>query len=149
MQLYRCQIKHAGKPYTVIHKEDVTPADIVIMRQLHGTDAIANIEPTRESRDSAVKVRQRLKDTYGEKVFARCYPGLTPMLPRDLAEAGLREDGRSLEDVAAEEADEIDAAEIAKATSALPAPSGAAQAIAEKVLRAQRGNAAPAAGGLA
>jgi hypothetical protein len=148
VQLYRCQIKHAGKPYTVIYKEDVTPADIVIMRQIHGTDAVANIEATRESRDSAVKLRQRLKDTYGEKVFARCYPGLTPILPRDLGEAGLREDGRSLEDVAAEEADELDAAEVAKATAALPAPSGAAQAIAEKVLAATRAK-APAAGALA
>lgn len=159
MQLYRCDVRHAGKQYTIIRKEDVTAADIVIMRVLHGADAVANIEPTRESRDAAVKVRARLVSAYGEKVFRQCYPGIAPVLPKDLAEAGLREDGRSYEDVEAEEAArEIEAIETAgaeprpatgKPLTDLPAPSAAAQAVAEKALARIRGaNAQPSAGSI-
>lgn len=132
MQLYQCQVRHAGSRDMVIYKEDMSPADIVLLKHLHGADSIVGVSPTREAKRQHVKERERLVDTYGAKVFASVFPGAVPRLPMNLAEAGLREDGSDPEAqiVDEEENDEP-----------LPEPSAAAKAIADKVRAAK-----PAAG---
>jgi hypothetical protein len=128
MHLYRCRVNHAGNRDMQIHREEVTPAEIVILQTLHGADSISNIEKVREKPVRQEVERKRLADTYGSRVFARLFPGARPMLPLTLAEAGLSEDGRSLEQIEAES--DPPEPEVPE-TPAAPLPA----AVAEKVRR--------------
>lgn len=124
MQLYRCQVRHAGKYETVIHKEDVTAADIVILKALHGSDAVTGVEATRKTNVPQAKERDRLIGVYGARVFARIFPGAMPRMPADLSQAGLTADGREIDAAAEDEGDE---------DAPAPEPSAEARAIAARV----------------
>lgn len=135
MQLYRCTVNHAGNRDMRIHKEGMTAADIVILRRIHGAEAVNDVVATKETRRAAVKERDRLVETYGRRKFAESFPGPLPRLPLTLTEAGLTEEGREIE---AQEIDEDADAEP------LPPPSATAQDIAARVAAKAAGKAAAA-----
>lgn len=105
MQLYNCVVRHAGNLGMTVHKIDLSAAEIVVLRHLHGADAVVNVSPSRETRLDSRKVRERLVELYGDKAVVECFPGATPRLPATLAEAGVEEEGEA---AAANDSDEHD-----------------------------------------
>lgn len=93
MQLCSAIVRHAGNLGMTIHKEGLPPAEIVLLRAIHGEDAVVNIAVTHEQarRENRAEV-ERLKTTYGEKVFVACFPGRFPQLPTTLADIAVDED---------------------------------------------------------
>lgn len=67
----------------------VTAAEILILRDIHGSDSVVNpVELTTVKRSNLDEI-QRLKDQYGSNVFSRVYPGAAPKLPETFAEVGV------------------------------------------------------------
>lgn len=126
MYFYSCKVNHAGDRNTQIFKEQVTPAEIVMLRAIHGADAVTGVAKTREGKVLQPAERERLAGRYGAKLFTALFPGALPRLPMTLADAGLAEDGREMH----VPVDEDEDAEPA-------APSDAARAIAARVAARQ------------
>lgn len=120
MELCNLVVRHAGNRDMTIHKTDVPPAEIVLLRALHGVNSVTDVKVVRDSakRDNAAEIA-RLKSTYGVKVFALCFPGATPMLPKTLAEADIAITPAMPDD------DESEDAEVPASDVVLPAPAAA------------------------
>lgn len=60
-----------------------TPAEIVILRALHGADAVPDnlIEQVGEDRRAHAAERDRLKMIYGDRVVDQVFPGFNVKLP--------------------------------------------------------------------
>lgn len=65
----------------------VTPAEIPILRHIHGDDAVVNIVVRDSIKRTNSEEVERLKAFYGEKLFAEVFPGALPKLPDTLIEA--------------------------------------------------------------
>jgi hypothetical protein len=63
-------------------------SEILILRHLHGDDAVINpVELSSVKRSNADEIA-RLKAEYGSNVFTQVYPGAAPKLPETFAEVG-------------------------------------------------------------
>jgi hypothetical protein len=92
MQTANIEILLNGELTTTIVKP-VTPAEAVILRHLHGDDALINGKALADSSVSNEDEVERLKLVYGDKVFAVCFPGALPKLPATFAEAKVEVEG--------------------------------------------------------
>ncbi len=95
MELCTCTIRHAGNLGMTIVKgpeQAVTPAEIVILREIHGHDSVVDVAFARNTNRSNAEELHRLRAYYGEKVVERCFPGARPQLPTTLGEASLESD---------------------------------------------------------
>jgi hypothetical protein len=130
-------VNHAGNRDMQIHKAEVTAAEVVILKHIHGTDSIVNVEKTREDRREHPKECARLARVYGKKVFEALFPGISPRLPVTLSDIGLDERGMSASTAEDEEeggaplAEPTDeqkatAARVAAKMAAKPQPAAAA-----------------------
>lgn len=96
MQRCSAVVRHAGNLAMTIHKENLTPAEIVLLRMIHGDDAVVQITVTaeeganRRGDNSPVRELKRLRDLYGAKLVGQAWPGINPMLPVTLEQAGIR-----------------------------------------------------------
>ena len=84
MQRVRCLVRLNGDLNNTVQKEGVSPAEIVILNDIHGgTDgeAVVNIQPTHMDKDSHAKERGRLRGIYGHHVVDRLFPGEFSRLP--------------------------------------------------------------------
>jgi hypothetical protein len=72
-----------------IHKEGVTAAEILLLRQIHGDDAVIDIVQTKLSTRSHAEELRRLSEIYGPTIVAQAWPGVAPRLPSNLKDAGL------------------------------------------------------------
>jgi hypothetical protein len=91
MDMCHCAVNHAGSRDMQVFKSDVTPAEIMILRALHGDDAVHRIRVTGSAKRGSRAEHVRLVRIYGGKAVAETFPGSAPRLPDTLAEAGLRE----------------------------------------------------------
>lgn len=64
MKLYSCKLRLAGATTNEIYKPDVTAAEIEVLRELHGVDAVVGIEETGESKIGSAEERARLRRIY-------------------------------------------------------------------------------------
>lgn len=95
-----------GSTENSIFKQGVTPAEIIVLRDIHGargtggSDPIKDVAPTGMVRRSIPAELDRLKKLYGEpsgfledaaesKVIDRLFPGAFPSVPVSLADIGL------------------------------------------------------------
>lgn len=103
MQLCNLTVRLGGSQLNTVPKLNATPAEILILRALHGDDAVVDIRPTKVDK----KIRQeeewaRLSRDYdggsifttapGEEsksVMANLFPGAMKKLPTTLDEIGL------------------------------------------------------------
>lgn len=127
MQYYRCEVNHAGNRDMRIHKDEVTPAEIILLRAIHGADSVTGVAKTRDGKAQQPAERERLASRYGAKLFATLFPGALPRMPLTLSDAGLAEDGREMQARESGEDDE----------DAPAAPSETARAIAARVAAKQ------------
>jgi hypothetical protein len=67
----------------------VSAPEILILRDLHGNDAVINVtEPATLERTNAEEI-ERLKVFFGSEVFTKVFPGSMPKLPSTFAEVGV------------------------------------------------------------
>lgn len=98
MHLANIMLALGGDKDNTIPKYRVTPAEIVVLRHIHGSDAVFDIEPLAEtvSRTSREEYH-RLTGIYGyvdergnpQGPVAELFPGVGANLPQELGELGL------------------------------------------------------------
>jgi len=78
-----------------VFKPDVTVPEIVLLKAIHGSDAVKDITPTFMDRRSHAEERERLMLEYGnakdhkdESIFGKIFPGLSP-LPVNFRDIGV------------------------------------------------------------
>ena len=104
MQLYSCYLNHAGNRDMKIFVNDVTPAEVVLLKHVHGADSVVEVQKTRESPVPNRSLIDKLQSKFGRAIFAQVYPGNMPRMPATLTEAGLTETGGEVsEDMSEEE----------------------------------------------
>lgn len=64
MQVYRCKVRLAGNVQNEVPKIEVTAAEIIVLRHLHGEDAVVDIKPTTMDKRSHEEERDRLSRLY-------------------------------------------------------------------------------------
>lgn len=96
MRLYSCKVRLGGSLYNEVPKFDVTAPEVHILRIIHGSDAIANLEETGKNKVGQAEERDRLIEIYGlglanlrqqrempEQAFAGVF-GIGARLPDDI-----------------------------------------------------------------
>lgn len=103
MEMYRAEVCLGGLITNTVVKEEVTAAEIVILRGIHGDDAIKSIKPLGNKNRTYQKEFDRLQRAYGKAKVAKSFPGARPILPQKLADVGIivNENGNLNEEVIA------------------------------------------------
>lgn len=93
MQLCSCVVRHAGSLTMTVVKENVTPPEAVLLRHIHGPDAVQHLVAHRMTTRARREEWLRLADIYGPAVLAEAWPGVMAhnRLPATLQEAGIPE----------------------------------------------------------
>lgn len=97
MELCDIELRLAGNLQHVVPKQDVTPAEILILREIHGPDAVVNIRPKKMDKRSHGAEWERLVARYGKNgqsagpggssvLLDNLFPGAVKRLPVSLAE---------------------------------------------------------------
>ncbi len=95
MKTYKATILHNGKFNNQIVKDDLTAAQIVMLKKEHGDHAVIDIFETGIAKNAdgskvtAIQEKNRLIKIYSKKNFEVMFPGFAPALPTDLAELGI------------------------------------------------------------
>lgn len=108
MQLCKITLRLGASLLHTVHKVDVTPAEILVLKAIHGQDAVVDIIPTRvDDRRRHDAEFARLAHAYdrgagtfvsqpGEEdggVLGKLFPGAVKRLPLTLEEIGINLDG--------------------------------------------------------
>ena len=64
MQILNVLVALTGDRNNMMLKADVTPPEILLLQQLHGADAVLQIEPTGEVRREPMQEIERLRELY-------------------------------------------------------------------------------------
>lgn len=67
----------------------VSAPEILILRNLHGNDALINVNDASTLERTNAEEIDRLKLFFGAEVFAKVFPGSMPKLPSTFAEVGV------------------------------------------------------------
>lgn len=100
MQICSCTVRIGGSPVHTVQKDDVTPAEILVLQQIHGTDAVIEIKPLRMDKRSHPAEWDRLCERYGAApeglmnagngdLLEKMFPGAQKNLPIDLKDIGM------------------------------------------------------------
>lgn len=81
MQRVNCELRLSGDVLNTVEKKGVSPAEIVILNDLHGEGAVINIKPTEMDKTPHGVERERLCGIYGTHVVDRIFPGQFNKLP--------------------------------------------------------------------
>lgn len=139
MQLCNIQLRLGGSLLHTVPKTDVTPAEILVLRALHGEDAVTSVRPTKFDKTRRHEAEfERLSTLYdraasasapGEEaksVMGTLFPGAMKKLPVHLKDIGLGYllSPSSVAAAAREDADQaaLDAARKGALEAAVPVP---------------------------
>jgi|AGTN01.2.fsa_nt_gi hypothetical protein len=97
MQLAKCTVKLGGDLKNTVIKYNVTPAEILLLKAIHGDDAVVGVEATGGDKREHAAERARLlanygraKDSQDQSIFDRVFPGATSLrLPVALSDIGI------------------------------------------------------------
>lgn len=120
MQLANINLRLGGSPMHVVHKQGVTPAEILVLQRIHGSDAVVDVRPTKidknrrhaEEFDRLAALYDRgagvdTPDTDQKSILKELFPGAMKKLPLTLKEVGF---GHVMSPAAIAEMDAKDAA---------------------------------------
>lgn len=89
MQVANCHVRLAGDINNEIFKAAVTPAEVLVLRRIHGNDAVVKFEPVKQDKRPHANEFDRLKITYGDKVVIEAFPGSMATLPVNFKDIGI------------------------------------------------------------
>jgi hypothetical protein len=112
MQIVNCSVHLSGDLRNTVHKRGVTVAEIVVLRNIHGGDAVTSIQPVKNDRRSHALELDRLRSIYNrrDQVVDQLFPGANPKLPTNLKDIGVDHNGATVEEPEEEEAQARDSA---------------------------------------
>lgn len=64
MQLYNCQVRLANSPFNMVRKRGVTAPEVVVLRHVHGEEAVVDVELAGEVKRTDREERERLHNIY-------------------------------------------------------------------------------------
>lgn len=83
-------VRLAGSLLHTVQKKDMSPAEVIILRAEHGSDAVVELEKTVADFTTPGEELERLASIYGEKKVAEAFPGARPHVPMTFSEIGIR-----------------------------------------------------------
>lgn len=96
MQLAECVVRIAGDIQNTVKKYKVTPAEMLVLRRLHGDDAVVETKITGSKKISNKEELDRIKEIYVDRfgssnpdrpnVVKELFPGASPNLPQEFSE---------------------------------------------------------------
>lgn len=97
MQFARCKVRLSGDMGTVIEKAPVSPAEVALLKVIHGDDAVFDVQLTGNGNDKTPHAEElaRLRAEYtavddgGNLIIDKIFPGLGARLPVDFADIGI------------------------------------------------------------
>lgn len=89
MQLANCHVRLAGDMANEIFKARVTPAEVLVLRRLHGNDSVVKLQPLGSDKRQHGNELERLKTEYGPKIVSEAFPGAYPQLPVNYRDIGI------------------------------------------------------------
>lgn len=108
MQRSTATIRLAGDMLNTVVKTGLSPAEIVILRHIHGgPDTVVDIQPNFMDKTPHAQERERLENIYRPDVVDTCFPGKFNKLPVSLKEIAV--EGDAFDDPAEEIAEQIEA----------------------------------------
>lgn len=85
MKLYDCKVRLAGNVINEVRKEKVSAAEVIIMRAIHGDDAVIEIAEVGEDKRSDAEERDRLAAAlYDGEVIAKVFGISAIPLPQEV-----------------------------------------------------------------
>ena len=96
MKLYDCRVRLAGLVHHEVPKYSATEKEVVLLRKIHGADAVVGIRSTGESKRTDSEELARLAGIYGQEVVERAFSVA-------LDDLSIIEEEQPEEEVAAEE----------------------------------------------
>lgn len=81
---YNCVVNVGGAVHTRVPKENVSAPEIIILRHLHGNDAVLKIKPAGTSNAPQRELRAELEYRYGAKRVAALFGIAGATLPTEL-----------------------------------------------------------------
>lgn len=88
MQRCTCTVRLAGELTQTTVRHGVSPAEVVILRHMHGDDAVQDFKPGGNDRGKRINEADRLQARY-KKHYGKCFPGANPKLPERFDEIGV------------------------------------------------------------
>jgi hypothetical protein len=88
MQRASVTVRLAGDLRNTVELAEVSPAEVLVLRHIHGNDAVVNVRPNGNDRGRSVDERGRLTERY-RKHFSAVFPGSAPTLPDTFADIGV------------------------------------------------------------
>lgn len=73
MRLFNCQVRLAGNVGHAVPKQGVSEHEVIILRHLHGNDAVIDLKSAGESKASKRAELERLAGIYGVDVVETVY----------------------------------------------------------------------------
>lgn len=90
MQRADVTVRLGGDINNTVRKRNVSPAEIVILRAIHGgPDSIQDVQPIMMDKMPHQQERARLAYLYGDKVVDHCFPGAFVQLPVTLKDIAI------------------------------------------------------------
>lgn len=88
MQRCTCTVRLGGNLGSTSELTDVSPAEVLILRHIHGDDAVIGFRPGGNDRGRAIDERGRLFEKY-RGAFAEVFPGAAPSMPETFKAIGV------------------------------------------------------------
>lgn len=89
MQLYQAEVCIGGLLTNTVVKENITAAEIMILQNEHGSDAVRAIKLGKNIKRPYQDEYNRLVKAYGRKKLEKAFPGARPVLPEKLSDVGI------------------------------------------------------------
>lgn len=111
MELATCEVRLNGDLLNTVIKDNVTPAELLILRSIHGAESVVRIVVKGMNRRQFATELDRLRKTYDRPtenvlLVASVFPGNAAALPSTFKEIGVTD---------SEEAEEVDTEALSEA----------------------------------
>lgn len=90
MQLYDAKVRLNGKVQNEVPKTGITGAEVLVLKEIHGADAVVDVTAAAAEARSHDAERERLERVYGPKVVAKLFGAAHLDLPLRISGAAER-----------------------------------------------------------
>jgi len=92
MELAKVEIRLNGSLANTVVRHSVTPAELLVLRELHGDECLASINWQGKVNTTHEQVLENMRSFYntesGKKALERLFPGASPKLPPTFKDIG-------------------------------------------------------------
>lgn len=93
MERANATVRVGGSMLHTVRKQNLTPPEVVLLKVIHGHDAVVDIERGTTAKfaevDEDISEIERLCNVYGEAAFQDAFPGHAPQLPLKFKDIGI------------------------------------------------------------